>query len=261
MKTVLKIFGYIIAVLLMAAGLIGIVAYIMGLGSGNDPLKDLLNKVNGGDTAITTTMSPVESTTPAPDGNTVLENTQQNGTSSVTKGTPTPVPTATPSPTPVAETEETPAPSPDVTPEPTPAPTPEAQAQPAGTSLGGGTLSSNTGKWIDVDAVWTAEVVNDAQVKVTVTANLRSYGLYIGAKVNGLEMSVGDEGTAMDTDAIVIETEQEVTTKLGSYDFVVEAPAGKISLIPVKVNWHFGGTYSGKQIDVITAEGNITIER
>lgn len=258
MKTILKILGYIVAALLMAAGLIAIVMYIMGLGSGNDPLKNMLDQVNGGDTSILTTMTPVESTTPAPDGNTLLEDTQQNGTSSVTKGTPTPF-VPTPSPTP--EVEETPEPTPEATAEPTPTPAPTVNSDPAGTPLGGGTLSSSTGKWIEVDAVWNAEVINDAQVKVTVTANLRSYRLQIGEKHNALEISVGDEATAMDVAALNIETNQEVTTELGTYEFTADAPAGKITLIPLKATWHFGGTYSGAQLDAITAEGNITIER
>lgn len=245
MKIILKIFGYIIAALLMAAGLIAIVMYIMGLGTGNDPIKDLVNKVTDGDTTIMTTMAPVPSTTPAPDGNTILEETQQNGTSSVTVGTPTPTPT----------------PTPEVTPEPTPVPTPTPEPQPAGTPLGGGTLSSNTGKWIDIDAIWNAEAIDVNTAKVTVVVNLRSYRLQIGEKRNALEISVGDDATAMDVAALNIETESEVTTELGTYEFTVDAPLGKITLVPVKANWHYGGIYSGTQLDVITAEGDITINR
>ena len=264
MKTILKIIGYIIAALLMAAGLIAVVLYIMGLGSGNDPIKDAINKVSGGDTAILTTMTPVESTTPAPDGNTLLQDTQQNGTSSVTKGTPTPfVPTPEPTPEATVSTEPS-AEATDATeptPVPTPAPTPVVESEPAGTPLGGGTFSSNTEKWIDIDAIWNAEVVDGDHVKITVVANLRSYRLQIGEKRNALEISVGDDGTAMDVAALNITTNQEVTTELGTYEFTVNAPAGKITLIPLKVNWNYGGIYSGTQLDVITAEGDITIER
>lgn len=247
MKTILKMLGYIVAVLLMAAGLITIIMYIMGIGQGNDPIKDLIDNVTDGDTTILTTMAPVESTTPAPDGNTILENTQQNGTSSVTIGTPTPVPTATPDPTPL--------------PSPTPVPTPSPEPQAIGTPLGGGTFSSNTGKWIDIDAIWNAEAIDTETVKVTVVVNLRSYRIQIGEKRNALEISVGDDSTAMDVQTLNIDTDKEVSTELGTYEFTVDAPLGKITLVPLKANWNYGGIYSGAHLDVITAEGNITINR
>ena len=249
MKTILKIFGYIIGILLMAAGLVAVVALVFGFGTdmiSTDTIKDqIIDQDTTIDTAIITTMTPVESATPAPDGNTILENTHQNGTSSVTVGTPTPTPT----------------PTPEVTPEPTPVPTPTPEPQAAGTPLGGGTLSSNTGKWIEIDAIWNAEAIDTNTAKVTVTVNLRSYRIQIGEKRNALDITVGDDGTAMDVPALNIETDQEVTTELGTYDFTVEAPLGKITLVPLKANWHYGGTYSGTQLDVITAEGDITINR
>lgn len=236
MKTALKAVLYIAGFLLMAAGLVAIVMYIMGFGGNND---------------IITSMPPTADVTPGTDGTTIIDNTQQNGTNSVTIGTPTPY-----IPTPYIPT---PSPTPETTPTPTAAPTPTPQA--AGIPLGGGTLSSNTGKWIDVDAVWSAETVDNAKVKVTVSANLRSYRLQLGASRNALEIVVGSQVTTMDVEAMTIETDQEVTTELGTYSFTVDAPIGQATTIPVKVNWHFGGVYSGTQLDVITAEGNITIGR
>ena len=245
MKTILKIFGYIIGILLMAAGLIAVIALVFGFGTDMISTDTIKDQIIDQDTSIITSMNPVATTTPDPDGNTILENTHQNGTSSVTVGTPTPTPT----------------PTPEVTPEPTPVPTPTPEPQAAGTPLGGGTLSSNTGKWIEIDAIWNAEAIDVNTAKVTVVVNLRSYRIQIGEKRNALEISVGDEVTAMDVAALNIDTDQEVTTELGTYEFTVDAPLGKITLVPVKANWHFGGTYSGTQLDVITAEGDITINR
>ena len=73
MKSALKLVGYIIAFLLMAAGLVAIVLYIMGMGTD--------------DFEIITTMPP-----------TVTE-------------TPSPTPTAAPTPTPFIEVTPTPPPS------------------------------------------------------------------------------------------------------------------------------------------------------
>lgn len=250
MKTILKIFGYIIGILLMAAGLIAVVALVFGFGTNMismDTIKDqIIDQDTTIDASIITSMTPVESATPAPDGNTLLEDTQQNGTSSLTVGTPTPAPT----------------PTPEVTPAPTPVPTPTPEPQPLGTPLGGGTFSSNTEKWIDVDAIWNAEANDVNTVKITVVVNLRSYTIHIGEKRNALEIAVGDETTAMDVQALQIQTDKiEVTTELGRYEFVVDAPIGKATIVPLTVNWHFGGVYSGTQMPVITAEGDIVIDR
>lgn len=243
MKAILKVFGYILTVLVMAAALIAVVMFVMGIGTGN--LSGIIDKVTEGENTILTTMSPVDDATPAPDGSTILEDTQQNGTSSISVGTPSPTPTATP----------------DVTPSPTPVPTPTPEPQPEGMPLGSGTISSDTGKWIDVDAVWNAETIDNSTVKITVVANLRSFGLRTGERREGLVMTVGDDSTTMDVTSISIDSNQEVTTELGSYDFTVKAPAGKITLVPLEVTWKFGGTYSGETLDAVTAKGDISIQR
>ena len=244
MKTALKAVAYIAGFLLMAAGLISIVMYLIGMNRDGD---------------IVTSMPPVETVTTDAGGNTVINNTQQNGTNSATMATPSPF---IPTPSPV-QTDSVGTTTPEPTPEPTPVPTPEPtpQPQPAGLPVGNGKLSSNTGKWIDVDAVWSAETVDNNKVKVTVTANLRSYRLVTGASHNALELSVGDASTAMDVEALNIETEQEVTTELGTYSFTVNAPVGQLTELPLKANWRFGGTYSGTRLDYITAEGTISIAR
>lgn len=237
MKTALKMVGYIVGFLLMAAALIAIVLYIMGF--------------DQKDNSIITTLPPVADTTPDAGGNTTLENQQQNGTTSVTVGTPTPFIEITPTPTA----------SPTPTPEPTPAPTPTPIPVPAGTPLGNGTFSSETGAWIDIDAVWAAETIDNETIKVTVTANLRSYRIQTGGSRNGLEIKLGDQYTAMDVEGLVIETDQEVSTELGTYSFTCSAPAGQATALDLEVIWHFGGVYSGKQMDNITAGGKISINR
>ena len=239
MKTALKMVGYIVGFLLMAAGLIAIVLYIMGF--------------DQKDNTIITTMAPIVDVTTDENGNTTLENQQQNGTTSVTVGTPTPFIEVTP--TPEATAEPTPAPT------PTPVPTPVITPVPAGIPLGSGKFSSETGAWIDVDALWTAETVDNDKIKVTVIANLRSYSLFTAATRNGLEIKLEDQYTAMDLTALTIDTDQEVTTELGTYSFTCTAPAGQATALDLEVIWHFGGTYSGKQMDTVSAGGMISVIR
>ncbi len=239
MKTILKFFGYLVVSLVMAAGLIAMVLYIMGLGNGNTQGN------------ILTTMPPIVSTTPDRDGNTVISDTQQNGTSSVTVGTPTPY------------IEPTPTPDPDATPTPTPtpAPTPTPTPVPAATPLGDGSFKTNTGYWLDLEAEWSAESVDNEYANITIVVNLHSYSLYTGDKRNALEITVGEETTAIDVEAIQVHDNVETVTKLGEYTFTVEAPAGKISLIPIQAVWQFGGTYSGRSVANLTVEGNAEISR
>jgi hypothetical protein len=67
--------------------------------------------------------------------------------------------------------------------------------------------------------------------------------------------------TAMDVKEIWIESTTEVITELGSYSFVVPAPAGRITLIPMEATWYFGGYYGQKLLESVTAAGDIIIER
>lgn len=232
MKTALKMVGYIIGFLLMAAGLIAIVLYIMGMVGGED--------------TIITTMPPSVSSTPA------LDDSQSDDAQIDVTPTPSPF-IPTPSPTPTA--------TPTPTPSPTPAPTPTPVPDPAGTPLGSGKFSSDTGLWIDVDALWSAETVDQNTAKVTITANLRSYSLYIGEGRNTLTIKLDDQVTTMDVDAMVIDTDQEVTTELGTYSFTVSAPNGETTTCDLEVSWYFGGTYSGESLETVIAKGPFTMVR
>lgn len=148
----------------------------------------------------------------------------------------------------------TPAPTPKPTPKPTPTPKPVV-------SLGSGTISSDTGTWINVDAKWSAESVNNNSARIKVVVNLRSYGLHSVAGSKTLSISVGGQSVALNVKALEIDSDTEVTTELGSASFTVSAPAGQTTTIPVEAGWHFGGVYSGVELDVISAAGEIAIKR
>ena len=229
MKSLLKLVGYIIAFLLMAAGLVSIVLYIMGLGTNLDELE------------IITTMSPVEDTPPAPP--------DDPGTTPFIQVTPTPTPyippTATPTPTPV----------------PTPAPTPAPTPYPAGVPIGSGKFSSDTGVWMNIDAEWYAETIDENTAKVIVTVNLRSFRMNAPAARKTLEMKLHDQTYTADVGALVIETDTEVVTQLAKHEFTIYAPVGQNTTVDLSARWHFDGVYSGQQLDEIVAEGFVTLIR
>ena len=225
MKSALKLVGYIIAFLLMAAGLVSIVLYIMGLGSNLDDLE------------IITTMTPVEEATPTP----------------YAEPTPTPFIAVTPTPTPTPE--------PTATPEPTPEPTPTVTPYPAGIPIGTGKISSDTGVWLNIDTEWYAETIDEHTAKVIVTVNLRSFRMNAPATKKTLEIKLHDQTYTADVGPLIIETETEVVTELAKHEFTIYAPVGQNTTIDLITRWQFDGVYSGKELDEIVSEGFVTLIR
>lgn len=226
MKSALKLVGYIIAFLLMAAGLVAIVLYIMGLGSN--------------DFDIITTMPPVITADP-----------------DELHATPTPSPQ--PTPTPFIEVTPSPTPSPTPTPEPTPSPTPTPN--PAGKHLGSDTLTSDTGVYLNIDAIWNAVTASADTAEVTVLVNLRSFSLNTPARKGALVIKLNDQEVVLDVEQMVIDTDVEKTTQMGSHTFTVYAPPGQNTILDLQVSWNFNGTYSGRNIEFVEAKGFVTLIR
>lgn len=226
MKSALKLVGYIIAFLLMAAGLVAIVLYIMGLGSD--------------DFEIITTMPPV--ITADPD--------EMHAT---------PTPTLEPTPSPFIE--ETPSPTPSATPTPAPTPSPSPTPDPAGIPLGNDTLTSDTGVYLNIDAIWTAVTATEDTAEVTVLVNLRSFSLNTPQRKGALTIKLNEQEVVMDVDQLIIDTDVETTTELGNHTFTVPAPKGQNTILDLQVLWHFDGTYSGKKIDFVESKGFVTLIR
>ena len=226
MKSALKLVGYIVAFLLMAAGLVAIVLYIMGLGAD--------------DFELITTMPPV--VTADPD--------EMHAT---------PTPTAEPTPTPFIEA--TPTPTAEPTPTPTPVPTPSPTPDPAGKPLGGDQFSSDTGVFLNLDAVWHATTADADNAYVTVVVNLRSYSLNTPAHKGALQIKLEDQVVTMDVDKLLIDTDVEKTTELGNHTFTVPMAKEGNTVLDLEVTWAFNGTYSGQEMENVVAKGFVTLIR
>ena len=167
-----------------------------------------------------------------------------------------PVPTPAPTDVLVATAPPTPTPSPTPTPEPTPTPIP------VGEVIGGGSFRSDTGVPMNVRADWTATVEDAEHVKVTVQVYLESYQINLIAVDRAVNVSVGDVYVTAGAPAIEWDQNVQIDTLMATTEHVLYMPSGSGSdNFPVAVEYHFGGTYSKKELPVIECGGSIQLSR
>lgn len=168
--------------------------------------------------------------------------------------TPAPAASAAPAPTPTPV--PTPAPTPTPVPTPTPTPTPTY-----GDSLGSGSFKSDTGLPINLKADWSVKTVSASQVEVTIKVSVDSYAIHLQAVPYAVKLNVNGEYVSMDAPAVDYDGSAATNTVFGSKTFTVNLSSGSSANIPVAVEWHFGGTYGGEQVDVIECGGTISVSR
>lgn len=193
---------------------------------------------------------PAENTNPPEESSNVIV-IDPNGTQSTAPAN-TPAPAATPAPTP------TPTPAPTPTPVPTPTPTPTPQY---GDSLGSGSFKSDTGLPINLRADWSVKTVSASQVEVTIKVSVDSYAIHLQAVPYAVKLNVNGEYVSMDAPAVDYDGSAATNTVFGSKTFTVNLSEGSSANIPVAIEWHFGGTYGGEQLDVLECGGTISVSR
>jgi 6-phosphogluconolactonase (cycloisomerase 2 family) len=137
----------------------------------------------------------------------------------------------------------------------TPVPTP------AGRELGSGTFRSNTGVPINLVCSWSARTSGSDTVQLTVSVALESYSLFVNAHADALCYTVNGSTTTANVAALSIDTNNVTHTELGQKTFTVNLSDGETVTVPVTVEWLFGGVYSGVQLDRVTAETDIILNR
>ena len=150
----------------------------------------------------------------------------------------------------------TPAPTPTPVPTPTPTPTPTY-----GDNLGSGTFKSETGVPINLKADWSVKTISASQVEVTIKVSVDSYAIHLQAVPYAVKLSVNGEYVTMDAPAVDYDGSAATNTVFGSKTFKVNLSEGSSANIPVAIEWHFGGTYGGQEIDVIECGGTISVSR
>ena len=193
---------------------------------------------------------PAENTNPPEESSNVIV-IDPNGSQSTAPAT-TPAPTPVPTPTP------TPAPTPTPTPAPTPTPTPTPAY---GDNLGSGTFKSDTGVPINLKADWSVKTISASQVEVTIKVSVDSYAIHLQAVPYAVKLSVNGEYVTMDAPAVDYDGSAATNTVFGTKTFTVNLSEGSSANIPVAIEWHFGGTYGGQEIDVIECGGTISVSR
>lgn len=175
----------------------------------------------------------------------------------------TPIPTAVPTPAPteinVATPVSTPAPTPAPTPTPTPVPTPTPI--PVGELIGAGMFTSDTGVPMNIRALWAATIEDADHVKVTVQVWLDSYQINTIAVSNAVNVSVGEVYKSTGAPAIEWDQNLKIETLMGTTEHIIFLPQGTADTLPLAVEYHFGGTYSGQELPVIKCGGYIDLSR
>ena len=195
---------------------------------------------------------PADNTNPPEESSNVIVIDPNSTQSTAPVNTPAPTPTPVPTPTP------TPAP----TPTPTPAPTPTLTPTPTyGDNLGSGTFKSETGVPINLKADWSVKTISASQVEVTIKVSVDSYAIHLQAVPYAVKLSVNGEYVTMDAPAVDYDGSAATNTVFGSKTFTVNLSEGSSANIPVAIEWHFGGTYGGQEIDVIECGGTISVSR
>ena len=139
---------------------------------------------------------------------------------------------------------ETPAPTPK--PAPTPAPTPKPTPIPAESE---GSFRSDTGTGLNLRVDWKIYTTGGKQ-KLQADVYIVSYSIFTSYQWKSITLKIGDQAWGADCAGISYDGADQISTKAAS--FTVDAPAPGTS---ASVEWYYGGSYSGKDLTYITANG------
>ena len=105
------------------------------------------------------------------------------------------------------------------------------------------------------------KTISASQVEVTIKVSVDSYAIHLQAVPYAVKLSVNGEYVTMDAPAVDYDGSAATNTVFGSKTFTVNLSEGSSANIPVAIEWHFGGTYGGEEIDVIECGGTISVSR
>ena len=114
---------------------------------------------------------------------------------------------------------------------------------------------------INLKADWSVKTISASQVEVTIKVSVDSYAIHLQAVPYAVKLSVNGEYVTMDAPAVDYDGSAATNTVFGSKTFKVNLSEGSSANIPVAIEWHFGGTYGGQEIDVIECGGTISVSR
>ena len=154
----------------------------------------------------------------------------------------TPVPTVVPA---------TPEPPPTAAPV-TPTPIPTAEPTPTAAPSSEGSCASNTGTALNLNVDWRTEDLGNGNTRVYVTGRITSYSLDLGG--TSATVTVGGQSTTCAVGSLYVAEGNATVSDL--FSVTLDVPSG--NTWPLRVDWNARVTYSGVQLDTITAEGSVT---
>jgi len=128
----------------------------------------------------------------------------------------------------------------------------DTAGSPSGVDVGG-SFASDTGTYLNLLVRWSAKGSGET-VPLQVELCAESYSLYSVASYGNLELTVNGVKYRGDTPVINCEGKDLTVTPLDN--FTVDVPRGDVSITAV---WYFKGSYSGKELETITASADVYI--
>lgn len=217
----------IIALAIVLAILVGLLVYFM-LSEKNDAQDD--------PTEITTTQAEE-----------VTEATE--ATEEVTEATEAPTQTDAPETEATESTEPTP-PATEAT-EATEEPT-ETTAPVDVDATNSGQFTSSTGTGLELVVDWKTYSSSDGTKMVRFDVSIKCLGIHVGSRMDGLHITMDGVTKSFDCDGADANGGNN-TFPLGSFAMEMSGDSANVS-----VAWDFRGTYSGVQLDQVTASGTVT---
>ena len=130
-----------------------------------------------------------------------------------------------------------------------------------GQIIGSGSFRSETGVPMNIRADWVAVVEEAERVKVTVQVYLESYQINLIAVDRAVNVSVGDAYVTTGAPAVEWDQNVQIDTLMATTEHMLYLPQGSVDSFPLAVEYHFGGTYSKKELPVIECGGSIMLGR
>ena len=124
-------------------------------------------------------------------------------------------------------------------------PTPELPVEAAT-----GSLRSDTGTGLNIAADWETFTDADGSAKLRVSVSVSSYSFFTSSLYQSIVLTVDGADYSADSPAISYDGADAITTPMAA--FTVDAPPNGTH---ISVVWNYRGSYSGKQIETIRADG------
>ena len=128
----------------------------------------------------------------------------------------------------------------------------ETEAKPDVEATNSGQFTSSTGTGLELIVDWQTYTTSDGTKMVRFDVSIACYSINVGSRVDGIHITM--DGVTKSFDSV------EVTSSGGKNTYQLASCTLEMAgdSADVSVAWDFRGTYSGKQMEQVTASGTVT---